>query len=181
MTGMRSLFVLAMLSAHGRRRGRQRGATGDAGAAPARGGSGWRRLAALHRVFSAASGRSVAQSAATPGGTDTPPPAGTFAPVWDWLARSSQAYDDVVIAQLKNPDGWTVIVQRAVMQRRHRRPRCPPRRKSRRPRTARMERPRRDDARLAGARQPLVPQRDRQAAARADAARDARPRSCSSR
>ena len=37
---------------------------------------------------------------------------GTFAPVWDWLARSAQAYDDVVIAQMKEKDGWTVIVQR---------------------------------------------------------------------
>ena len=37
---------------------------------------------------------------------------GAFTPVWDWLARSAQAYDDIVIAQLKEKDGWTVIVQR---------------------------------------------------------------------
>jgi hypothetical protein len=37
---------------------------------------------------------------------------GTFAPVWDWLERSAQAYGDVVITQLKEKDGWTVIVQR---------------------------------------------------------------------
>src|SRR5207247_1453601 len=41
------------------------------------------------------------------------PGAGTFAPVWNWLARSAKDYDDVVIGKLKSPDGWIVVVQRA--------------------------------------------------------------------
>lgn len=33
-------------------------------------------------------------------------------PVWDWLERSAQSYDDVVVAQLKSKDDtWTTIVE----------------------------------------------------------------------
>ena len=112
MTGMRSLFVLAMLSA-------PVAAAADNEARQVTPELRQRAEdlagAASQRFTDILGGKrqEVAQSAATPGGTDTPPPAGTFAPVWDWLARSSQAYDDIVITQLKNPDGWTVIVQRA--------------------------------------------------------------------
>jgi hypothetical protein len=103
---MRSLFVLAMLSAHGVMAAeneppqvtpqlRQR-AEDLAGAASKR--------------FSDILDDEQRVAQAQP---DTPSTQrGTFAPVWEWLARSSQAYDEVVIAQLKNKDGWTVVVQR---------------------------------------------------------------------
>lgn len=32
-----------------------------------------------------------------------------LAPVWDWLHRSAQSYDDAIVAQLKNKDGRTTI------------------------------------------------------------------------
>jgi hypothetical protein len=106
MTGMRSLFVLAMLSAQGAMAAeneppqvtpqlRQR-AEDLAGAASKRFSD---ILDDEQRVAQAEPDKSIEQR-------------GTFAPVWEWLARSSQAYDEVVIAQLKNKDGWTVIVQR---------------------------------------------------------------------
>ena len=113
MTGMRSLFVLAMLGAHGAAAAdnevpqvtpalRQR-AEDLAGAASQR----------FTDILDGGKRQELAQSGAPLEATDKPAAAGTFAPVWNWLARSSEAYDDVVIAQLKNPDGWTVIVQRS--------------------------------------------------------------------
>ena len=133
MTGMRSLFVLAMLGAHGAAAAdneapqvtpelRQR-AEDLAGAASQR----------FTDIFAAASGRSVAQSAA--------PPEATEQASRGWHVRAAcgigsrarrQAYDDVVIAQLKNPDGWTVIVQRSGDAAPAPAPTRPPRRKSRR-------------------------------------------------
>ena len=113
MTGMRSLFVLAMLGAHGAAAAdnevpqvtpalRQR-AEDLAGAASQR----------FTDILDGGKRQELAQSGAPLEATDKPAASGTFAPVWNWLARSSEAYDDVVIAQLKNPDGWTVIVQRS--------------------------------------------------------------------
>ena len=106
MTGMRSLFVLAMLSAQGAMAAeneppqvtpqlRQR-AEDLAGAASKRFSD---ILDDEQRVAQTEPEKSIEQR-------------GTFAPVWEWLARSSQVYDEVVIAQLKNKDGWTVVVQR---------------------------------------------------------------------
>ncbi len=165
MTGMRSLFVLAMLSAQGAMAAeneppqvtpqlRQR-AEDLAGAASKR--------------FSDILDDEQRVAQAQP---DTPSTQrGTFAPVWEWLARSSQVYDEVVIAQLKNKDGWTVVVQRngeaAPRSGADARTACA---SGAAARVARMDRPRGDGARLAGARQPLVSQRDRQAAARAEPA-----------
>ncbi|CAN1721114.1 conserved exported protein of unknown function [Hyphomicrobium sp. 1Nfss2.1] len=40
------------------------------------------------------------------------PATGSLAPVWDWLTRSAQSYDEIVIAQLKAKDDWTTIVER---------------------------------------------------------------------
>ena len=108
MTGMRSLFVLAMLSAPGGVAAeneatqvtpqlRQR-AEDLAGAASKR--------------FTDLLDGDQRVGAESPPETPATENSGTFAPVWEWLARSSQAYDDVVITQLKNKDGWTVIVQR---------------------------------------------------------------------
>ncbi|MTD92811.1 hypothetical protein GIW81_00505 [Hyphomicrobium sp. xq] len=114
MTGMRSLFVLAMLSTQGAIAAeneppqvtpalRQR-AEDLAGAAS-------RRFSDIldggQRVEIAQGARSQAASG------DQAPATGTFAPVWNWLYRAQKSYDDVVIAQLKNPNGWTVIVQKA--------------------------------------------------------------------
>ncbi len=110
MTGMRSLFVLAMLGAHAAVAAeneppqvtpqlRQR-AEDLAGAASN----------TLQRILDGE--KRVAQTRARNTG-DRVKDDGTFSRVWEWLARSSQTYDEVVIAQLKNKDGWTVIVQRS--------------------------------------------------------------------
>lgn len=114
MTGMRFLYVLAMLGAHGAVAAeneqpkdtpalRQR-AEDLAGAASQR----------FTDILAGDKRQEVAQSGAPQPATKTPPTdaGGTFAPVWSWLSRSSQSYQDVVIAQLKNPDGWVVVVQR---------------------------------------------------------------------
>jgi hypothetical protein len=114
MTGMRSLFVLAMLSAQGAIAAeneppqvtqalRQR-AEDLAGAASQRFSD---ILDGGQRVEIAQGARSQAAS------SDQAAATGTFAPVWNWLYRAQKSYDDVVIAQLKNPNGWTVIVQRS--------------------------------------------------------------------
>ena len=107
MSSMRSLFILALLSAPGAVAAeneatqvtpqlRQR-AEDLAGAASNR----------FSELLD--NGQRVAQAAPqTPENEN----GGAFTSVWDWLARSAQAYDDVVIAQLKEKDGWTVIVQR---------------------------------------------------------------------
>ena len=111
MTGMRSLFVLAMLSAHAAAAAeneapqvtpelRQR-AEDLAGAASSR-----------FTEFLGGEKR-MAQNAPPASTTGPVKDNGTFSRVWEWLARSSQTYDDVVVAQLKNNDGWTVIVQRS--------------------------------------------------------------------
>ena len=107
MSSMRSLFILALLSAPGSVNAeneatqvspqlRQR-AEDLAGAASNRFSD---LLDGGHRVAQAA-----------PQAPDTEN-SGAFAPVWNWLERSAQAYGDVVITQLKEKDGWTVIVQR---------------------------------------------------------------------
>jgi hypothetical protein len=114
MMGMRSLFVLAMLSAQGAVAAesepphvtpalRQR-AEDLAGAASQR----------FTDILDKGARAKVAQDAGAqaPSG-DQAPATGTFAPVWNWLYRAQKSYDDVVIAQLKNPNGWTVIVQKS--------------------------------------------------------------------
>ena len=111
MTGMRSLFVLAMLGAHAAAAAdneapqvtpelRQR-AEDLAGAASTR-----------FTEFLGGEKR-VAQNAPPESTGNQAKVDGAFSRVWEWLARSSQTYEDVVIAQLKNNDGWTVIVQRS--------------------------------------------------------------------
>ena len=111
MTGMRSLFVLAMLSAHAAAAGeneapqvtpelRQR-AEDLAGAASTR-----------FTEFLGGEKR-MAQNAPPESTGEQANDDGAFSRVWEWLARSSQTYDDVVIAQLKNKDGWIVTVQRS--------------------------------------------------------------------
>src|SRR5688572_1975549 len=114
MTGMRSLFVLAMLSAQGAIAAeneapqvtpvlRQR-AEDLAGAASQR----------FSDILDGGQRVEIAQGAGSQAANgDQAPATGTFAPVWNWLYRAQQSYDDVVIAQLKNPNGWTVIVQKA--------------------------------------------------------------------
>ena len=107
MSSMRSLFILALLMAPGAVAAeneatqvspqlRQR-AEDLAGAAS-------------NRFSDLLDGGQRAQ--ASPQTSETENNGGAFAPVWDWLARSAQAYDDLVITQLKEKDGWTVIVQR---------------------------------------------------------------------
>ncbi|MBZ0210031.1 MAG: hypothetical protein K8F92_10315, partial [Hyphomicrobium sp.] len=114
MTGMRSLFVLAMLGAQGAVAADNE-PPHDAPALRQRAEDLAR--AASQRFTDILAGETqpqTAQGAAPQAPTDRRDgEAGTFAPVWDWLARSAKSYDDVVIAQLKNSDGWTVIVQRA--------------------------------------------------------------------
>jgi hypothetical protein len=114
MTGMRSLFVLAMLSAQGAIAAeneppqvtpalRQR-AEDLAGAASQR----------FSDILDGGQRVEIAQGAGSQAASgDQAPATGTFAPVWNWLYRAQKSYDDVVIAQLKNPNGWTVIVQKS--------------------------------------------------------------------
>jgi hypothetical protein len=111
MTGMRFLCVLAMLGAYGAAAAENK---------PPKDTPALRQRA--EDLAGAASQRftdildkqqEVAQSGAPQPATKTSATdAGTFAPVWSWLSRSSKSYQDVVIAQLKNPDGWVVVVQR---------------------------------------------------------------------
>jgi hypothetical protein len=111
---MRSLFVLALLGAHGAVAAqtdtlpvtpeiRQR-AEDLAGAASQRFSD---ILDKRQEVAQSDTGKQ-GPAAATPG-----EPAGALAPLWNWLARAAQSYDDVVITQLKKTDGWAVIVQRS--------------------------------------------------------------------
>ena len=107
MSSMRSIFILALLSAPG----------GVAAENEATQVSPQLRQraedlagAASKRFTDLLDGRQrTAQVAPQTPATEN---SGTFAPVWDWLARSAQAYDDVVITKMKEKDGWTVIVQR---------------------------------------------------------------------
>jgi hypothetical protein len=110
---MRSLFVLAMLGAQGAVAAeneppqvtpalRQR-AEDLAGAASQR----------FTDILDGGKRVEIAQSAGSQAASgDKAPATDTFAPVWNWLYRAQKSYDDVVIAQLKNPNGWTVIVQK---------------------------------------------------------------------
>lgn len=114
MTGMRSLFVLAMLGAQG--------AVAADNEPPHDAPALRQRAEDLARaasqrftdILAGETQQQTAQDAAPQAPADRRNgEAGSFAPVWDWLARSAKSYDDVVIAQLKHSDGWTVIVQRA--------------------------------------------------------------------
>ena len=150
MTGMRSLFVLAMLSAHAAAAAeneaprvtpelRQR-AEDLAGAASKR--------------FTEVLGgeQRVAQNAPPNRTPQQTRDEGAFSRVWEWLARSAQTYDDVVIAQLKNKDGWTVIVQRSGDAAPAQTPTTGGHARGTAARAARLERSRRNRPRLAGAR-----------------------------
>lgn len=106
MTGMRSLFVLAILGTHG---------AFAADRQPELDKPELRERA--EDLARAASQRftdileAKKQNAAQASSAEQSRPAGTLAPVWDWLQRSAQSYDHVVIAQLKSKDDWTTIVE----------------------------------------------------------------------
>jgi hypothetical protein len=110
---MRSLFVLAMLGAQGAVAAeneppqmtpevRQR-AEDLAGAASQR----------FTDILDKGTRADATQVAGSKADGDQAPATGTFAPVWNWLYTAQKSYDDLVIAQLKNPNGWTVIVQKS--------------------------------------------------------------------
>lgn len=111
MTGMRSLFVLAILGTHG---------AFAADGRPELETPGLRQRAedlaraASQRFTDILEGdkREVAQTTSEAPSKEQSRPAGPLAPVWDWLHRSAQSYDDVVIAQLKSKDDWTTIVEK---------------------------------------------------------------------
>lgn len=127
MTGMRSLFVLAVLgtqaaradNADALRRADVRSPVllADAASPDISDSSLRQRAEDLARAASQRFSEilSTDRPAPQPGAEKAPvnPDGETFAPVWNWLARASQDYQDVVIKKLKSPDGWVVVVQRA--------------------------------------------------------------------
>jgi len=126
MTGMRSLFVLAVLSTHAARAADTdalRGAdtrppvlVADADSPDTTDKSLRQRAEDLARAASQRFSEILSTDKPAPQPGDDNPPAEskseTFAPVWNWLARASKDYQDVVIGKLKSPDGWVVVVQR---------------------------------------------------------------------
>ena len=111
MTGMRSLFVLALLGAPAV-------AAVGGGQAPEIADQRMQVEDLAHaaseqfsKVLAGDAPRlaqaEVAQSAPTAERTDDP-----LAPVWGWLEESSKRYHDVLITELKQDNGWAVVVQR---------------------------------------------------------------------
>lgn len=110
MTGVRILFVLAMFGAQGA----IAADTGSPGTSPELrqraedlAGAASQRFTDILDVEHTAPPPHDAMTA-----HNAQPATGSMAPVWDWLTRSAQSYDEIVIAQLKAKDDWTTIVER---------------------------------------------------------------------
>lgn len=111
MTGMRFLFVLAMLGANGAIAAEDQSQS-EAPALRQR-AEDLARAASQRFTEILDTGKQTRQSepsATQADGKGSPTP---YARVVDWLARSSKSYDDIVIAELKSKDGWTTLVQRS--------------------------------------------------------------------
>ena len=111
MTGVRILFVLAMLGAQG--------AIAADNGVPGTSPELRQRAEDLAGAASQRFTDILDAEHQAPRGHDTTaarethkPATGSLAPVWDWLSRSAQSYDEIVVAQLKAKDDWTTIVER---------------------------------------------------------------------
>lgn len=108
MTGMRFLFVLAMLGANGAIAAEDQSQS-EAPALRQR-AEDLARAASQRFTEILDTGKQTEPSSTQADGKGSPTP---YARVVDWLARSSKSYDDIVIAELKSKDGWTTLVQRS--------------------------------------------------------------------
>ena len=115
MRGVRFLFVLAVLGTQGGVVAAEREAQPEAPELRQR-AEDLARAASQRFTEILDGGRQQVAQAAAPqpsGDKRTREPAAALAPVLDWLERASKSYDDTVLVQLRQKDGWATIVQRS--------------------------------------------------------------------